>query len=486
MAMGIPLNAGAEAKGGRPSRWVLAGVAAYVTACGLLLGPWGVAASAAAVLALLFVVPRPWVALAVFMCGLPHLGEGELNPVLVRLWMPGYVLLAASWVFAAATRPRRVRVDVALLALYLLFLVAVAVSLRTGLDLYARGHAPEKETGIAVGRLNEALKAGSLVLLGMAACRRQGQLRRVFWVVVLSGIPYAVTLFFFGKEVELGGMVNRLKGFYTSGHAAALHMIFCSIVAVCLLRTERGWRRWALGACLLLFLATHLTTSIRTAQAAMVVVAMVALATEHGVRGFVLGALCLALLVGAAFPVLPSRVRSNIVTLVSAVSGRDAMSVPQHSQGGAKLGTFMVRVVHVRQGLELASRYPWFGVGLGRHSLAIKPLQTTQLHNFYVGTLAEVGVVGFSLHALMVVYSLVVGARLLRAARAGGRRRTFFHAQALVLSMAAVLIMFIMVPGNAVGERYIWLLMGLLVSMAQYARGLPGPAGAAARDPSHA
>jgi hypothetical protein len=55
-----------------------------------------------------------------------------------------------------------------------------------------------------------------------------------------------------------------------------------------------------------------------------------------------------------------------------------------------------------------------------------------------------------------------------------------------VLLIAAVLSMFIMVPGNAVGERYIWLLMGLLVAMAQYARGLPAAAAAGAQDAGHA
>ncbi len=453
-------------------------LAACLLPCAFAGGAWGVAGGVILLLALVLIVPRPAAAFGLFLCFLPHLGEPEAQAVLMTVWVPPYLLLAAAWGLAAVTRPGEVRIDAPLLVLYLLLVTTCAWSLRVGLDLFARGEAPAADAARAGARVREALMASSLMVFALSAFRDERGLRRLFQVVMLSGVPYAVTLFFFGPEVELGGHINRYKGFYTSGHAAALHMIVCSVLAVSLLRLERGRRRLVPAACLVLFLATHAATNIRTAQAVMPLLVFCALAMERRARTVALAAVVAAGLLAAAFPFLPRGLQSNVTTIVSAVTGSGGGGIQAYSAGGAKLSTFQLRVEHVRQGLALAASHPGFGVGLGRHGWAVVVSQVSQLHNYYVIVLAETGLAGFLLYASIVAYGLAVGGRLLRLAREAGRRETFLLAQGLLLSLVAVLVMFMTLPGNTVGERYLWPFLGLLVALYHHVRAQAGPGGA--------
>ena len=441
---------------------VYAFLAAYAVLWAYMAGAWGILIGVMIMAAMFYVVPRLTTAFLIFVCFIPHLGEPEISQILTRLWIPPFILLATAWVVAVIVTPQKVHVDPVLLPLFLLFMLACVVSLTTGVDMSACP-AALREAGDPWRRTREAMLASSLLIFATSACHSRSQLKRFFWVVVLSGIPLGISLFFFGAEVESNGIIARHKGFYLAVHPAALHMLLCTIAATVLLRlTDSRRRRLFLSAAILLFLATNHMTNARTVQAALPVVLLCGIAMEFGMRVALFSAIGLAAALACSLPLLPDILRSNVVTVFSAVFGNAEMTMQHFADGGARLFTFLARIEHIRVGLDLARQYPLFGVGLGRHTWAVIVQHGPQIHNYYIVMLAETGIVGFGLYMLMLIYSLILGGRRLRDSRAANDPVAFHLTQGLLLSMVAVMIVFVMTPGNATGERYAWPLMGLL------------------------
>lgn len=445
------------------AQWGLrAGLAAYAVACAYIKAPWGILTGLATMGAALYVVPNLRVAFLVFVCFLPSMGEPELDVILPRIWIPPFYLLALAWVTAAVTRPRRVHVDPFLAGMLILFLLTCVVSLMTGVDITACPHSHPWE------RTHEAVMSSLLMVFAMAAVRDVRDLDRVFRTLVLSGIPLAVTLFFFGAEVEAGGFITRRKGFYASVHPAALHMVVCAIAAATLLRVASSRReRVFLVGCLLLFLSTQHFTSTRTVAATLPIVLIAAVGIEFGLRRALVAGVSLAAGIAVIFPFLPGRLRSNVGTLLSAALGNHEMVMQHFSDGGGKLLTFAGRFLHISEGLHLFSQHPLFGVGIGRHSWMVTLYQASQIHNYYIVVLAETGIIGLTLYLGMVGYSLALGWRCLAVARRRGDRRLFCFTEGLLLTLLAIFIVFCTTPGSATGERFVWPLIGLIAGAAR-------------------
>ncbi|MEM7011167.1 MAG: hypothetical protein AAF585_06755, partial [Verrucomicrobiota bacterium] len=231
---------------------------------GFLVGAVGAIAGIAALL----LMPNYRLTFLGLVCLIPHLGEVDKGGILPILFLIPFWLCVASWIFNALFQPKEIFLEPRYTFLYALYFLVAILSVWLGLspslipDWLLVGD-------LAYHRFQEALFASLISMLAMSACRTIEDIKRLCWVAVIVAIPYAITLFFFGAEIEPDGSIPRRKGFYLDAHPGAFHMQFSIWLGIALIRTTTswGWKRiFLIGACFL-FLSTHMQTNARMIQA---------------------------------------------------------------------------------------------------------------------------------------------------------------------------------------------------------------------------
>jgi O-antigen ligase len=143
-------------------------------------------------------------------------------------------------------------------------------------------------------------------------------------------------------------------------------------------------------------------------------------------------------LVGA----LPPTVSERFGLLVSQIAVFDPRGITPTPENYA----IVERMVHWQVAGNMFLSSPWVGVGIGNFSVLFNtfgvqgwPYSRGHAHNYYLHTLAETGVVGFTFYMLMLVTAVVVGVRALRRVRAAGDG----YGEAVVIGALGILVTFI-------------------------------------------
>lgn len=418
---------------------------------------------AAAALACVTVLPNYRIAILPLVVFIPHLGEIDAGGILPVLWLGPFSFAIASWLFQVFFNPREIYLEPRFTFLYAILLIIFTLSILLGLS---PSLIPDwLIDGLAYHRMREILFATMLGVLAMSACRTLEDVERLAWTVVITGIPFAITLFYFGPELEPDGSIPRRKGFYLDAHPGAFHMQFCLWIAIALIRASKpGRARWFLIGCCVLFLSTHMQTNARMIQATIPTMIIVAMALEGRIRMAFMTCVVLGILFVLMLPVMPQNLKSNFLTIIAAVSGQADSETVQMQTGAVNLSTFAIRLIHIKWGLELWMESPWIGCGLGKHMWISQLPEAPAIHNYYVGILAETGILGFTFYSACVLLAIVVGTRFLRRMLAEGQQLLGYFTESLLVIIFSAMMVFLTSMGNAQGERFIWLAMGLIMS----------------------
>lgn len=449
--------------------WLTASVA--IAAMTLWIGPLMLPAAAAG-LAAIALLPRYKTAFLLMLAFLPALFEAEESAILHNLWLLPYGLLVCSWAYVAITAPRRIYVQLPLTALYILLVLVCLLSLVGSPDLSVLANDPN-ETDPYRPTI-ENLVIISLMVLAMSCGRTARDLRKVYWVIVGSGLVYGATIAFLGPEMETATEVGRWGGVFQGPHPAAIFMLLCAALAVELVRIERGRARLLAAGSAAFFLATQLLTNVRTVLLVLPFLVLLWILLEWGPREMLAACLVLALILVAAFPVLPSVLQASLTTVAMAIL---SPIVPVDGQGqlSAQWHNFQSRLLHVRLAVDVARQHPWLGVGLGRQALLVPVPRGTLIHNYYMTMLVETGLLGLALLMSIIGYSLVRGFQMVRRYRAAENWRMFYLGRGLWLGFIGILLSLMANPGLYHGLRPLWILVGLLASMSDdQARGRVG------------
>ncbi|HHH44414.1 MAG TPA: hypothetical protein ENK49_09770 [Gammaproteobacteria bacterium] len=365
-------------------------------------------------------------------------------------WPVICIILGLDWLRQPLISPSRVVFHPGITLVYLLILVAWVLSL-VGSIPTATLVSPDQKA-IIDQRVTEAFLTSTIILASMTAAADPRRLELFFRIVVVSAIPYAITTFFMGAEIEEWGEVVRRAGIFVDVGPASTYMIFAMILAVVFIR--RGEHALFYSGCIFLFLATMVPTNSKTA---MIVIAML-LVIDPIIDGkwkqagatAVIGPLVVLALV----PLLPSTIYNSLVQAMT------SLFIDPYAAVAGQGGTFAERIKHFWMGLDLASQYPLFGFGLMKH-IAVLPV----LHVTYIAVLAETGIVGFSLYLAMIIVVLRTGFRALKAFSRSGDRQSYLAMKALLLSFIATLIIMTTQPWHGQEDRLFWLLAGWIGGM---------------------
>ncbi|MBC7264632.1 MAG: O-antigen ligase family protein [Chloroflexi bacterium] len=161
-------------------------------------------------------------------------------------------------------------------------------------------------------------------------------------------------------------------------------------------------------------------------------VAALAVTLAHSRRTLLLGLLGLVLiglflLLGDA-ALLPESLIQRVVDFVPYLSGVDIQAVEVTDANFA----ILERLAHWKAAWDMFSDHPWFGVGIGNYPVVYERYAIPRwqdplghAHNYYLNTLAEMGLVGLG------AYVLFVGAALATAWKAVRCSQGYWHGVAL-------------------------------------------------------
>ena len=430
---------------------------ALSTVLALVLGLWALAALPVCFL-VLKLIPDLRLSFLLFLCFLPALGELEVHAIRPHIWLPFYAILVASWLYHAAIRPKQIYVHGSLTVAYCLFLLICTLSLIGSYDL----------SPIAAGKdflrgpyraMWEGLLVSGLGIFSMSAFETEDQLERIFWVVILSSLLlYVPSLFLTEIEIEESGQIGRFVGLFSSPHTAAIHMLFCTILSLSLLKHASGTSRTILLLATCVFLGTQYLTSVKTIFVIIPIVFLLSVFLEKGLK-MMLGYAALLTVGGmAVFPFLPISLQTTFEQIF--VAFFVDYTKPVANQGGV-VSTFAPRVEDWWTGFDLLTRdLSLLGVGFGKSMFAIKPF--VQYHVYYVLILAETGIIGLLIFLSIILITLFIAFRCLRYFKRMNHAIMYTLTKGLILSFVTILISFTALPGALEGSRLFWVLVGLI------------------------
>ncbi|MFT5470104.1 MAG: O-antigen ligase [Verrucomicrobiales bacterium] len=413
----------------------------------------------------------PRAALILLIAVIPSIGEVEVDRVIPFLWMLGFVPLVFAWVIALLTKPHEI--DLPLIPTFCFGLVGLAalVSHFGGYDLRPNALV-DHGADWPFWQCIDFFTSFAIGFIAMTVIRNESDLKNIFLVFIFTGIPYAITIFFFGHEkdpmtgvIEEGG---RTQGFYGHPHMASTHMIVCAILAANYARYVTGKMRWfAIGATVL-FMTTLAFASSKTTVAAMPLIIFVWGALEFGIKraaGFTVGLILVGVLL---LPFAPSSIRKDAATIGAAILG-DSDPHAKTLVGQGKLNTFKERFIQVDEAIEMIKERPVIGYGPGRvtHvSLIPARFAGPQIHNYYVQVFFEMGVIGGVLFICLVLAVMTLGLFTALALRG----KPVGHLVRGILLSTLMVLMILMLNSGSVGLRIIWCLLGLLAGVERLAR----------------
>jgi putative inorganic carbon (hco3(-)) transporter len=407
---------------------VLVALAALIAAIDLAYLPL---AAAAAVLAVLIVV-HPIVAIPVLLFAVPFGGlarpdvsETDLAAGPVEALV---ALLALAWL-ARGVRLHRIRVRGGA--------IVVAVVAICTLMLFSIGYAIQVAPAVKESLKWLELLVVLVVVLDLARDRRQvSWLLAALFVAGAAESLYGVAQFATGggpRQFELDGALRAFGHFdQPNPFAGYLAMILPLAVMTALARpVATPFRLLALGTAPVLLAGIGLSQS-RGAWLGVALATVVLFALwSHRTRLLLLPASAAALVFGLAAlgGLLPPSIADRLAQTIQYFGVFDVRTVDLSSDNWA----VVERMAHWQAGWYMFLDHPWLGVGAGNYAAAyplyyvatwLDPLG--HAHNYYLNTLAELGVVGLAL--LLLLLALVfyrLGGALVRSAAFGG---TFWRA----------------------------------------------------------
>jgi len=264
------------------------------------------------------------VAFLVVIAVIPNLGEIETDQYISIIWMIGFVPLATAWILNLAFRPRELFFPL-IPSFLLLLLVSVMVISHLGgydLEIVAMAKQGAFSPWWPTVDLFVALAIG---FMSMSVFRNESDLRNIYLMFMLSGVPYAITIFFFGYEtdpltgvIEMGG---RTQGFYGHPHMASTHMIVCAILSANFVFYTTGWLRWFSIACTVMFLLTLAFASSKTTMAAIPLVTFAWVSMMISFKRAFLFVIGMVVLIAISVPFLPGSLQRDVITIAEAVVG---------------------------------------------------------------------------------------------------------------------------------------------------------------------
>ena len=426
-----------------------------------LAGPIGFAGLLA--IPLLLAMVRDFrIAVLGMVASLPTIGDRDIpGSILPHLWLIPFTIAAASWLIHALAKPRRLLFSPVATSLFGCIIVVAVASLLQGFDLRT-----VPDSFRPFDRVQLFFAATSLFLFGMSAVRTEADLRRIFRLLVVTGIPYAVLLPFFNKEMESGG---RSYGIFSANAAAALHMQICAISAVALVRSARHvvWRV-VLVLAALGYLGTQIFTLSKTTMASLPVLVGLWMLMQWGWRKTTLYFLAMALLLVAMFPVLPTKLQKPLTSIVTLALASESTKQARSGGGKGDISTYQDRLIQYKRARELIQERPLLGFGLGASGWVSNiPASAAGrwVHSYYYLAAIETGLIGLALGTVLTMVVILGVLKVNRSARAQQRFELQDMSAALILIMLTCLIMFLTVTGVASGERHFWFFAGMMACM---------------------
>jgi len=367
----------------------------------------------------------------------------------------------AGWFFNSYRLPRDQRLGpscrelryVTLFALWIVFTFLICVHKGPGLDHM-------------VGFLSTMLLLYLVVLMTDTPAR----LEALVWTLVLSGaISAAVILLDTLLGVRLlstsdAATTARFDGVARSAGASdynpttAAHMLLATTFIAIVLLIEHPRLRWLSGAAAAVGVVALVFTLARSAAVAFAIVAAIYAWRNRRHRLFPLALMTMLALALAAAPFVPELFWERMATLLNIEVDR----------------TLLRRISYNLIGIELFWQHPITGVGPGnfpyyyddpefRWYPGREPVPR-QLHNSYLETAVEFGVIGLALF-LAIVFSAL---RAALAVAAGAARAVATPANALAYAFGAFLVASVFMPNE--DTKFMWILPGLCVAVREIAR----------------
>ena len=397
---------------------------------------------------------------------IPNLGEIEADQYHPLFWMFGFIPLICAWTLALVLRPSSIRLPLIPAFFFVLLFIAAVVSHLGGHDLKSMALI-RQDRDWPFWQTVDFFTSFGIGFMAMTAFRNRRDLEKIYLAFIVSGIPYAVTIFFFGHEVDpLTGAIEtggRTQGFYGHPHMASTHMIVCAILAANYARYTKGRMRWFAVGCIVLFLATLAFASSKTTVAAMPIIVFIWAAMEFGPKRALVTTAALIAIPVLLLPILPGSVRRDVAIIGAALVGNS----DPHSRtlgGQGKLNTFKERFIQIDEGFEMIKERPVFGHGPGRITHVSKiPARFAgpQVHNYYVQLYVELGIVGGTIFVALILCVLMFGFFNTLALRGDP---VWHLARGLFLSSVMVALIVTLNSGS-VGLRIIWCCLGLLAGV---------------------
>ena len=303
---------------------------------------------------------------------------------------------------------------------------------------------------------------------------RVGRLQAVLWAVVGAGLVSAaivlveerthtriVSTSIAATTAGFEGVARSAGGSDENPTTAAQMLLVSMTLALGLLFA--GARRWR---------------ALLVATVAIGGVALVLMSARSALIGLA-AAVALIVLSFRRRRFFPLLVIGGVAALIAAVPFLPPTLVDRFTAIGnfAQDPTLFRRITYLRIGADLIGQSPLWGVGPGnfplyyvtdayRYMPGREPFPR-ELHNTYLDTATEYGLIGFALFAALLAHALVAARRAAQAADATLARCGF----AVGTALAALLVACFFMPHKDL--RYLWLLLALAIQCGRLARKEP-------------
>jgi O-antigen ligase len=391
-----------------------------------------------------------------FICLLPSLGEIGTPTIWQYLWPLACTVIFFDWCRRILFSPTNVVIHPYFSVSYLLLLVTWMLSLSDSMPTIML--APEVGDYIKISIIDTFLTS-TILMVSISASANRLQIERIFKVIIFTSIPYAITIFFLGGEIEKAtGEIARRSGIFVDFSPAGLYMLFASILAFAFVQMKK--KAVLFIGCILLFLSTLVQSLSKTHMVILLILVVLSPLLEGNWRRSAAMILVTSVMLFASLPLLPTAVINALhQTFVSIFIDPSAAVAGQG-------GSFGFRVKHFWMGIELFQEYPIFGFGLKKH-LIVTPMV---FHMTYATILSETGIVGFSAFILFIVVVLCSGFRTLKTLALRDDRNTYLLMKSLILSFVLVLLSWSTQPWGGQEDRLFWVIAGLIGGMEIWVR----------------
>lgn len=342
------------------------------------------------------------------------------------------------------------------------------------------------DVGVATERLSELAKDGLVFILVVTILQDGVTLRRVVWALLAAvicmatiGVHQQLTGNFessywgFAKppsQFSLDGVSTpRLAG--PVGDPNFFGMILLVIVPLAIDRLFSERRRllkvaagWALVVSGLAIVFTYSRSALLSLIALLAVLALV---RRPRPRHLAVAAVATLLLL----PLLPTSYSQRLSELAESVTELTESGTTSEISVRGRLSENLVAV-------EMFLDHPLIGVGYGNYpthyleysrEVGLDPRnQNRAPHNLYLEVLSETGIVGFAALALVLGVALASGLRARRLLLQANKTRLARLVEACTLTLVGYLIASLFL--HASHPRYLWLLTGTVLALAQVAR----------------